>query len=69
MRVVLEYAEHFNRHDVGAMTELMAGDILFRGCRGREAAVAWFYRLFKDYPLAKIRTEELSYCSPGRDSI
>jgi len=68
MRVVLEFNEAFNRHDVPAMMQLMTEDCAFEntdpapdGTRysGKEAVTRFWQDFFRESPKAHIEIEEI----------
>lgn len=67
-RLVLEFNEAFNRHDVAGMMKLMSDDCVFEntdpapdGTRysGREAVTRFWEEFFRDSPQAHIEIEEI----------
>ena len=68
MRVVLEFNEAFNRHDVAGMMQLMTEDCVFEntdpapdGTRysGKEAVTQFWEGFFRQSPKAHIEIEEI----------
>ncbi|HEU0293375.1 MAG TPA: nuclear transport factor 2 family protein [Anaerolineales bacterium] len=68
MRVVLEFNEAFNRHDVPGMMQLMTEDCVFEntdpapdGTRysGKEAVTRFWQDFFRESPKAHIEIEEV----------
>lgn len=68
MRVVLEFNEAFNRHDVPAMMRLMSDDCLFENTSpapdgttysGKEAITQFWQAFFHESPEAHIEIEEI----------
>jgi ketosteroid isomerase-like protein len=68
MRLVLEFNEAFNRHDVGGMMKLMSGDCIFEnthpapdGTRfsGKETVTKFWEEFFRESPHARIEIEEI----------
>ena len=68
MRLVLEFNESFNQHDVPAMMKLMSGDCVFEntypapdGTRfeGKDAVTKFWEDFFRDAPQAHIEIEEI----------
>lgn len=68
MRIVLEFNEAFNRHDVQGMMKLMSDDCAFEntapspdGTRfgGREAVTRFWQDFFRESPHAHIDIEEI----------
>jgi ketosteroid isomerase-like protein len=68
MRLVLEFNEAFNRHDVGGMMKLMSGDCIFEnthpapdGTRfsGKETVTKFWEGFFHESPHARIEIEEI----------
>jgi nuclear transport factor 2 (NTF2) superfamily protein len=68
MRVILEFNEAFNRHDVPAMMQLMTEDCAFEntdpapdGTRysGKEAVTRFWQDFFRESPKAHIEIEEI----------
>ncbi len=68
MRIVLEFNEAFNRHDVQGMMKLMSDDCVFEntapspdGTRfeGREAVTRFWQDFFRESPHAHINIEEI----------
>jgi hypothetical protein len=68
IRVVLEFNEAFNRHDVGAMMQLMSDDCVFENTApapdgtvysGKEAVTQFWQGFFRDSPQAHIEVEEV----------
>jgi steroid delta-isomerase-like uncharacterized protein len=68
MRIVLEFNEAFNRHDVTGMMRLMSEDCVFEntdpapdGTRysGKEAVAQFWQDFFRDSPQAHIDIEEI----------
>jgi predicted SnoaL-like aldol condensation-catalyzing enzyme len=68
MRVVLEFNEAFNRHNVAGMTHLMSDDCLFANTdpapdgtvyKGKEAVTQFWQDFFRESPQAHIEIEEI----------
>ena len=68
MRVVIEFNEAFNRHDVAAMMHLMSDDCVFENTypspdgttySGKEAVTKLWQDFFRDSPHAHIDIEEI----------
>lgn len=68
MRVVLEFNEAFNRHDVPGMMRLMSDDCVFENTSpapdgsiysGKEAVTAFWEDFFRQSPYAHIEIEEI----------
>lgn len=68
MRIVLEFNDAFNRHDVAGMMQLMSDDCVFEntdpapdGTRysGREAVTQFWQDFFRESPQAHIDIEEI----------
>ena len=68
MRVVLEFNEAFNRHDVPGMMKLMTDDCLFDNTdpapdgalvSGKEAVTKFWQEFFEQSPHAHIEIEEI----------
>jgi ketosteroid isomerase-like protein len=68
MRIVLEFNEAFNRHDVSGMMELMSDDCVFEntdpapdGTRysGKQAVTQFWQDFFRQSPQAHIDIEEI----------
>lgn len=68
MRVVLEFNEAFNRHDVAGMMQLMSEDCVFentapapdgRRYTGKEAVTHFWQDFFRESPQAQIKIEEI----------
>ncbi|MEJ5202002.1 MAG: nuclear transport factor 2 family protein [Anaerolineales bacterium] len=68
MRVVLEFNEAFNRHDVPGMMRLMSDDCVFENTSpapdgsvylGKEAVTAFWEDFFRQSPHAHIEIEEI----------
>jgi predicted SnoaL-like aldol condensation-catalyzing enzyme len=68
IRVVLEFNEAFNRHDVPGMMRLMSDDCVFENTdpapdgmvySGREAVTQFWQDFFKESPHANIKIEEI----------
>jgi len=68
MRIVLEFNEAFNRHDVPGMMRLMSDDCVFENTdpapdgmlySGREAVTQFWQDFFKESPQANIKIEEI----------
>ena len=68
MRVVMEFNEAFNRHDVPGMMQLMTEDCVFEnsdpapdGTRysGKEAVTQFWQDFFRQSPKARIEIEEI----------
>ena len=68
MRVVLEFNEAFNRHDVPGMMQLMSDDCIFENTgpapdgtvySGKEAVTRFWQDFFRQSPHARIEIEEI----------
>ena len=68
MRVVLEFNEAFNRHDVAGMMQLMNDDCIFENTEpapdgavyaGKEAVTRFWQDFFRESPEAQIEIEEI----------
>jgi ketosteroid isomerase-like protein len=68
MRLVLEFNEAFNRHDVAGMMQLMSGDCVFENTdpapdgtpySGKEAVTQFWQKFFRDSPQARIEIEDI----------
>lgn len=68
MRVVLEFNEAFNRHDVAGMMRLMSDDCVFENTTpapdgtaysGKEAVTQFWRDFFRESPEAHIAIEEI----------
>jgi predicted SnoaL-like aldol condensation-catalyzing enzyme len=68
MRVVLEFNEAFNHHDVAGMMKLMTEDCVFENTdpapdgtayRGKEAVTQFWQKFFQESPRAHIDIEEI----------
>ncbi len=68
IRVVLEFNEAFNRHDVAGMMQLMSDDCVFENTapapdgtvyKGKEAVSQFWQDFFQESPQAYIKIEEL----------
>jgi predicted SnoaL-like aldol condensation-catalyzing enzyme len=68
MRVVLEFNEALNRHDVAGMMHLMSNDCLFENTdpapdgtvyKGKEAVTQFWQDFFRESPQARIEIEEI----------
>ncbi|MEJ2263977.1 MAG: nuclear transport factor 2 family protein [Anaerolineales bacterium] len=68
IRVVLEFNEAFNRHDVAAMMQLMSDDCIFENTgpapdgavySGKEAVTQFWQDFFRQSPQAHIQIEEI----------
>ncbi len=68
MRVVLEFNEAFNRHDLAGMMRLMSDGCVFENTHpapdgttysGKEAVTRFWQDLFRDSPHANIEIEEI----------
>lgn len=68
MRIVLEFNEAFNRHDVTGMMRLMSDDCIFENTApapdgtiysGKEAVTQFWQDFFRDSPEAHIDIEEI----------
>ena len=67
IRIVLEFNEAFNRHDVSAMRKLISKDCVFESTSpapagskytGKESITQYLQDLFTDAPKAKMEIEE-----------
>jgi ketosteroid isomerase-like protein len=68
IRVVLEFNQAFNRHDVAAMMQLMSDDCLFENTypppdgtvyAGKEAVSQFWQAFFRESPQAHLEIEEI----------
>ncbi|MBI5032890.1 MAG: nuclear transport factor 2 family protein [Chloroflexi bacterium] len=68
MRVVLEFNDAFNRHDVSAMMRLMSDDCVFENTApapdgtvysGKQAVTQFWQDLFRESPHAHIEIEDI----------
>ena len=68
IRVVLEFNEAFNRHDVTGMMQLMSDDCVIENSNpapdgalysGKEAATKFWREFFRESPFARIEIEEI----------
>jgi len=68
MRIVLEFNEAFNRHDVAGMMQLMSDDCVFENTdpapdgtvySGKEAVTQFWQGFFRESPRAHIDIEEI----------
>ena len=68
LRVVLEFKEAFNRHDIAGMLRLMSADCLFEVSepapdgtpyRGQEAVTQFWQEFFRKSPQARLEVEEI----------
>ena len=68
MRVVIEFNDAFNRHDVPAMMKLMSEDCAFENTnpapdgtlyKGKEAVTRFWLGFFHESPRAQIEIEEI----------
>lgn len=68
MRIVLEFNEAFNRHDVPSMMKLMSKDCIFENTApapdgtvysGKEAVAQFWQGFFRESPQAHIEIEEI----------
>jgi len=68
MRIVLEFNEAFNRHDVAGMMQLMSDDCVFENTdpapdgtvySGKEAVTQFWQDFFRESPHAHIEIEEI----------
>lgn len=68
IRIVLEFNEAFNRHDVAAMMQLMTDDCVFENTypapdgtpfAGKPAVTQFWQDFFRDSPQAHIEIEEI----------
>ncbi len=68
MRVVIEFNEAFNRHDVAGMMQLMSDDCVFENTdpapdgtvyKGKEAVTQFWQKFFHELPQAHIEIEEI----------
>jgi predicted SnoaL-like aldol condensation-catalyzing enzyme len=67
-RIVLEFNEAFNRHDVAGMMQLMSDDCVFENTSpapdgtvysGKEAVTQFWQDFFRESPHAHIKVEEI----------
>ena len=68
IRVVLEFNEAFNRHDVAGMMQLMSDDCIFENTdpapdgtvySGKEVVTRFWQNFFRESPQAHIEIEEI----------
>ena len=68
IRVVIDFNEAFNRHDIKAMMQLMSDDCLFENTnpapdgtmiKGKEAVTQFWEGFFRESPHAHIEIEEI----------
>jgi steroid delta-isomerase-like uncharacterized protein len=68
MRMVIEFNEAFNRHDVAGMMQLMSDDCLFENTdpapdgkvyKGKDAVTQFWQDFFRESPQAHIEIEEI----------
>jgi ketosteroid isomerase-like protein len=68
MRVVLDFNEAFNRHDVAGMMQLMSDDCVFENTSpapdgtvysGKEAVTRFWQEFFRESPQAHFEIEEI----------
>jgi predicted SnoaL-like aldol condensation-catalyzing enzyme len=68
IRIVLEFNEAFNRHDVGGMMRLMSEDCIFENTTpapdgsvytGKQAVTQFWENFFRESPQAQIEIEEV----------
>lgn len=68
IRIVLEFNQAFNRHDVEGMMQLMSDDCVFENTdpapdgavySGKEAVTQFWQGFFRESPHAKIEIEEI----------
>ncbi len=68
VRLVLEFNEAFNRHDVAGMMQLMSDDCIFENTdpapdgatfKGRETVAQFWRDFFRESPQAHIEIEEI----------
>ena len=68
MRLVLEFNEAFNRHDVAGMMQLMSDDCVFENTEpapdgtvysGKQAVTQFLHDFFRESPHAHIEIEEI----------
>lgn len=68
MRIVLEFNEAFNRHDVAGMMQLMSDDCVFENTdpapdgtvyKGKESVTQFWHDFFRESPKAHIEIEEI----------
>jgi ketosteroid isomerase-like protein len=68
MRIVLDFNEAFNRHDVAGMMQLMSDDCVFENTdpapdgtvySGKEAVTQFWQNFFRESPHAHIEIEEI----------
>jgi steroid delta-isomerase-like uncharacterized protein len=68
IRIVLEFNEAFNRHDVAGMMQLMSDDCVFENTApapdgtaylGKEAVARFWQDFFRESPQAHIEIEEI----------
>lgn len=67
-RLIIEFNDAFNRHDVAAMMNLMSGDCIFENTNpapdgtvysGKAAVTQFWQNFFRDAPQAQIEIEEI----------
>ncbi len=68
IRVVIDFNEAFNRHDIKAMMQLMSDDCVFENTnpapdgtmiKGKDAVIQFWEDFFRDSPHAHIEIEEI----------
>lgn len=68
MRLVLEFSEAFNRHDIAGMLQLVSNDCVFETthpapdgtrCVGKEAIAQHLQDFFRESPHARLEIEEI----------
>jgi predicted SnoaL-like aldol condensation-catalyzing enzyme len=68
LRLVLEFNEAFNRHDLAGMMKLMSDDCVFENTfpapdgtiyKGKEAVTRFWQDFFRESPQAQIQIEEI----------
>jgi predicted SnoaL-like aldol condensation-catalyzing enzyme len=68
MRIVLDFSQAFNRHDVAGMMQLMSDDCVFESSQpapdgtlysGKEAITRFWEEFFRQSPRARIEIEEI----------
>lgn len=68
LRIVLEYNEAFNRHDVAGMLQFLSQDCLFETtgpapdgavCSGKAAIAQYWQEFFRESPAGHVEIEEI----------
>lgn len=78
IRVVMEYHEAFNRHDIAGMMKLMSDDCIYENsapapngaiCKGKEAITQYWQDFFHESPQARLEIEEIFSMGLGHRCI